>query len=166
MGKEKKTGDVRDSKQAPAPAKPQFGDFLGPAISRSLTGEMPNPPGLDPDEHWKTTKRALLQHRLLKEAERQTSAAPPKSKEFTHSLDYGSVTVRGKTHALTSKQAQMIEILHNAYLDGKPDVNCHFILNELGTPNSRSQDTFRSNPEAKKALLKSGARRGMLRLAI
>jgi hypothetical protein len=84
--------------------------------------------------------------------------------KFTHSEDYRSVTLSGKDYELTSKQAQIIGILDRASQDEKPDVAIHNILEQLGTPNSRWQDTFKSNSEAKKALIRSGKRRGTLRL--
>jgi len=83
---------------------------------------------------------------------------------FSHSSDYRSVTIRGKAHTLTARQAQIIEILHKAHIEGNPDVSTAHILETLETTGSRWQDTFRSNPKAKSALIKSGARRGTLRL--
>jgi hypothetical protein len=85
---------------------------------------------------------------------------------FTHSEDYRSVTLRGKTHTLTSQQAQMIEILHEAHKNGNPDVSIAHIQERLEKNNSRWQDTFKSNPKAKKALVISGARKGTLRLNV
>ena len=87
---------------------------------------------------------------------------------FTHSADYRSVTVRSETHKLTAQQAQMVEILHEAYKNRTPDVSIALILERLekkgGKNSSRWQDTFRSNPTARKALITAGARRGTLRL--
>ncbi len=83
---------------------------------------------------------------------------------FSHSPDYRSVTIRGKAHTLTTRQAQIIEILHKAHIDGNPDVSTAHILETLETKSSRWQDTFRTNPKAKSALIKGGARRGTLRL--
>lgn len=83
---------------------------------------------------------------------------------FTHSPDYGSVTLRGQPYSLTSRQAQFIQILHSAFESGNPAVRKDYILEQLGTSNSRWQDTFKTNPEARKALIRVGARRGTLRL--
>lgn len=91
-------------------------------------------------------------------------SASPAQREFTHSPDYRSVTLRGEMHKLTSQQAQMIEILHRAHKDGNSDVSIAHILERLERASSRWHDTFKSNPNAKKALVKSGARRGTLRL--
>lgn len=86
--------------------------------------------------------------------------------QFTHSPDYRTVSVRGETFSLTSRQAQVMEILHKAYEGGNPDVAIHHILEALETKASRWQDTFKSNPRAKKALLVGGARKGTLRLKL
>ena len=87
---------------------------------------------------------------------------------FSYSPDYRTVTVRGETHPLTAQQAKMIELLHNAQKNGNPDVSIAYILVELKGEHtcSRWQDTFKSNPKAKEALIKSGARKGTLRLKL
>ena len=94
----------------------------------------------------------------------QLPVATPAVGPFSHAQDYRSVTVRGKTYALTSRQAQMIQILHGAYENGNPDMGVDYILEQLGTKNSRWQDTFKGNRNAKQALVKSGASKGTLRL--
>jgi hypothetical protein len=58
----------------------------------------------------------------------------------------------------------MIQILHAAYESGNTDVSVAHILERLETQGSRWQDTFKSNPEAKKVLIRQGARKGTLRL--
>ena len=83
---------------------------------------------------------------------------------LTHSPDYRSVTLRGETHALTSQQAQMVQILHQAHESGNPDVSVAHILEQLEKRSSRWQDSFKSNLNAKAALIKSGRRKGTLRL--
>jgi hypothetical protein len=84
---------------------------------------------------------------------------------FTHSEDYRSVTVRGETYTLTPEQAQMIEILDEAHKNGNPDISGDHIMDRLGKSSSRWQDTFRSTPKAKEALIKS-TRKGTLRLNV
>lgn len=91
-------------------------------------------------------------------------SASPAQPEFSHSSDYRSVTSRGRPYRLTARQAQMIQILHEAHKSGNPDLSVASILEQLETPGSRWQDTFRRNPEARKALIKTGARKGTLRL--
>jgi len=87
-----------------------------------------------------------------------------KDKPFTHSEDYRTVTVRSETYTLTSEQTAMIQILHKAHENGTPDISIAHILEELNKESSRWQDTFKSNPTAKRALVRSGKRKGTLRL--
>jgi hypothetical protein len=94
----------------------------------------------------------------------KTVTAPRKRQEFTYSPDYCSITAHGKTYELTSRQAQLIQILHEAHEAGNPQVSVARILEGIGTPNSRWQDTFKSNPAARKALISTGSRKGTLRL--
>jgi hypothetical protein len=91
---------------------------------------------------------------------RKTNHAGP----FTYSDDYRCVTVRGETFTLTSRQAHMIQLLHRAHQNGKPEVSINSILEELETETSRWQDTWRSNRKARESLIKSGARKGTLHL--
>jgi hypothetical protein len=86
------------------------------------------------------------------------------TRELVHSEDYISVTLHGRTWVLTSRQAQMIKILHEAHESGMPDVRIDRILVELGATASQWQDTWKSSPEARRALIKSGLRKGTLRL--
>ena len=58
----------------------------------------------------------------------------------------------------------MVQMLHEAHEKGTPSVSLALILEQLEKKSSRWQDTFKSNPQAKKALVKSGARKGTLRL--
>jgi hypothetical protein len=83
---------------------------------------------------------------------------------FTHSDDYRTVKIRAETHTLTTHQAAMIQILHEAHENGNPDVSIVRILDRRGTPNSRWQDTWKSNQNARTALIQRGARKGTLRL--
>jgi hypothetical protein len=85
---------------------------------------------------------------------------------FSHSPDYRAVTIRGKKFTLTAQQASMIEILHEAYKCGNPDVSIADILERLEKNSSRWQDTWKSSLDARKALIRSGKRKGTLRLAL
>ena len=96
-------------------------------------------------------------HRMLQNKQTTTPAAG-----FSHSPDYRSVIVRGETYTLTSQQAQMIQILHEAHENGTPDISIAHILEKLEKRSSRWQDTFKSYPKAR-ALVKS-SRKGTLRL--
>jgi hypothetical protein len=91
-------------------------------------------------------------------------AGREQSPELVHTPDYTSVNIGGKPYSLTSRQAQMIEILHAAWKEGTPDVGIAFILEKLGTENSRWQDTWKRNPQARRSLIRNGNRKGTLRL--
>jgi hypothetical protein len=61
-------------------------------------------------------------------------AASEQAAEFQHSADFRSVTLRGRAYSLTSRQAQVIQILDEALANGHPDVAHAFILEELRKP--------------------------------
>jgi hypothetical protein len=86
---------------------------------------------------------------------------------FSHSEDYRNVTVRGENYTLTPRQAQMVQILHEARENGIPELSVALILEKLDTPNSRWQDTWRGSPDARKALIRNlHIRKGFLRLNV
>jgi hypothetical protein len=172
MAKGKESDEASNSKLS-GPARPKFGEFLSHAVSRSSKGK--DLEKLRSEEDWEITKQAFRNFRLRKDVERlqtemqslkmrQLNGSLTELKRFTHSPDYRSVTVRERTYTLTARQAQFIEVLHSASEGGNPDVSIAHILERLETQTSRWQDTFKSNPEGKKALVKSGARKGTLRL--
>jgi hypothetical protein len=144
-------------------AEPLHGDVLmgvGPSklgIGLNLKGSL-SPPR-DSRIHRVASKRnrGASRQRKLKTSE-----------GFSHNPDYRTVTVRGETHRLTAQQAQMIEILHEAHKNGNPDVSIAHILEVLKGERtcSRWQDTFKSNRRGKAALIKSGDRKGTLRLKL
>ena len=158
MGKAKKSGKPVHGKKGSEPTESAYGGFLGGAIARSLAG---GPVVTEhPQEDWEATERFVRMRRLPGEVQhlqsevellkaRQGSASSPKLQEFTHSLDYRSVTVRGKTYSLTPRQAHMVEQLHEAYESGNPEISSDLILVELGGSNERWQDIFKRNLIAK-----------------
>jgi predicted Rdx family selenoprotein len=73
-------------------------------------------------------------------------AESERTQEFKFSSDGRSLNWNGKQHALTPQQAQIIQVLHEHYESGTPDVGDQYILVELGTSNSRLRDTFRDCP--------------------
>jgi hypothetical protein len=106
-------------------------------------------------------------HRVPKAAPQATELRGSRSHvagPFTHSDDYRSVALRGGTHTLTAQQAQMVEILDQAHANGHRDVSIAHILERLEKKSARWQDTWKSNLEAKRALIAEGARKGTLRL--
>jgi hypothetical protein len=90
--------------------------------------------------------------------------APSRPQVFTCSLDYRSVTIRETSYKLTPRQAHIIQILHEAHEGGNPEISIGHILERIETPNSRWQDSFKTNLGAKKALIRTGSRKGTLRL--
>jgi len=84
-------------------------------------------------------------------------------REFEHSPDYRTIVFRGKRYVLTSQQARAVEILHEAFQSGKPDVSDHTLLESLETTNTRLRDTFKKSPLWNIVII-SGERKGMHRL--
>lgn len=89
-------------------------------------------------------------------------------KPFTHSNDYCSVSLRGQPFSLTSRQAEIVEILHKAHSDGHPELKKSQILNDLNSPDSRWEDAFRSRKKdgVWGTLIIRGSKPGMVRLNI
>jgi len=94
----------------------------------------------------------------------QPAGAAIEPVEFKHSPDYTSVSIGGQRFTLTPRQAQVIQILHEAHRAGLLDVSSQYILERLGTRSSRLRDTFRSNLEAYRSLIAPGDRNGTYRL--
>ncbi len=84
---------------------------------------------------------------------------------FVHSKDFRSVTWKGESFTFTSRQAQVIEMLYNAFKTKTPCVGKDRILEDLDSPSSRLRDTFKNSP-AWKTLIIAGERRGTYRLNI
>jgi hypothetical protein len=64
---------------------------------------------------------------------------------FQHSADYRSISFDGQHYTNTSRQAQIIEILHIAFLSGTPDLSDSHILEALDSPSSRLRDSFKGS---------------------
>jgi hypothetical protein len=99
-------------------------------------------------------------------AEVASEAGSADQQEFKHSSDYRSVSLRGLTYSLTPAQALIIQVLYEAYENRTPDISTTHILDRLGNPSARWQDSFKSNLRAKKALIRRGESKGTLRLNI
>ena len=63
--------------------------------------------------------------------------------QFTHSVDYRSVNLRGRQFFLTPLQAHVVQILHEDFLNGTPDIGQHALLEEIGSPQERLSHVFR-----------------------
>jgi len=83
--------------------------------------------------------------------------------EFSPSDDYRSAAFRGQRYSFTSRQAQVIEMLHKAFAKGTPALGKDHILEQLESSNSRLRDTFKKHP-AWGSLIVSGEKRGTYRL--
>lgn len=94
----------------------------------------------------------------------QASPEPP----IRHSDDFRKVVKEGKEYILTPKQAQVIEILYNNFMKGTPEVGQDFIRESIYGHNviitTRVRDIFKSSPDARKALIEQGPRKGIFRL--
>ena len=62
-------------------------------------------------------------------------------------------------------QAQVIQILHKAYVEGKPELGVDRILTDVDARSSRLRDIFRSRPGSWDNLVKKTSR-GVVRLNI
>ncbi len=88
---------------------------------------------------------------------------------FRHSVDFRSVYWRGEVFSFTTQQAQVIEMLYQAYINKTPEVSHKYILEEIGTPSSKLKDTFRKHPgfhPAWNSLIIQGKTKGTVRLDI
>jgi hypothetical protein len=91
------------------------------------------------------------------------SAKTESSDAFICSPDYRSVKFRDVSLSFTSRQAQVIEMLHEAHNKGAPELGKDYILEQLGERSSRLRDTFKKH-EAWNFLIVGGKKRGTYRL--
>lgn len=87
------------------------------------------------------------------------------TKEFAHSPDFRSVTLKGQTFTLTPAQARIIDILYQNYENGTPVVSQAHLLEESDSTSKRLRDIFKDS-SAWKNLVASGEKRGTYRLNI
>lgn len=107
---------------------------------------------------------------------RPKSLFPDKrERRFKHSDDFRSVTLNDEIFSLTYQQAQVVEILYEAYKNGPSELGQEHILGRLGTSTSRLIDTFKyqdkktgkkKTSKAWKILIVSGGTKGSVRLNI
>jgi len=108
---------------------------------------------------------ALLCLRLAaEEAPSVQATSARQSSMITHSPDFRSINKRGLEYSLTSKQAQVYQILWDAYESGTPDVGQDYLLEEVSPSVKRLRDVFKSNIAAWKELIGSGNTKGTFRL--
>jgi hypothetical protein len=106
------------------------------------------------------TKDAKIAGVTVRAAQRSKSF---EKNRFVHSEDFRSVDLDGKKLTLTSRQAQVIQILFDEHENGTAEIGQAFILDRLGS-GSRLRDVFKSNIGAWKKLISSGSRKGTFRL--
>jgi hypothetical protein len=107
----------------------------------------------------------------VKEKQKQ---AEPRSKNkspglpFVHSPDFRSIRKDGKEFTLTSKQAQVIQMLSEAKEAGTPDLGQGYVIEKVSGETSirRIRDFFKADLDAWKALLEPGNKKGTFRLKI
>ncbi len=107
--------------------------------------------------------RGVARRRQPRRIRRKSSTPVASKAKFTHSPDFRTVTLNGETYHLTSRGAQATQILHDAREQGTPELGTHYILEQLGTKNSRLRDTFKRS-HAWGKLIVAGERRGTVRL--
>src|SRR5262249_52955083 len=83
-----------------------------------------------------------------------------------HSDDYRTIRFNGTSYNLTTRQAQVVQILHDAYKNRTPGLGHANILERLGTSKSRLRDTFRKTGLWGTLIVKEPRRRGLIRLAL
>lgn len=84
---------------------------------------------------------------------------------FIHSPDFRSINKNGEQFTLTSKQAQVIQILSEAWEQGSISLGQDYIIEKVSpdTSTKRLTDYFKRNPKAWKALIESSGK-GIFRL--
>ena len=85
--------------------------------------------------------------------------------EFSHSPDYCSIRFRAKPYTLTTRQAQVVKMLHEGHKQSTPELSTRHILEKLESETSRLRDTFKnSDLWGNGKLIVQGKRRGSVRL--
>jgi hypothetical protein len=93
-----------------------------------------------------------------------THELEPEAKTFIHSPDYRSCRYKEDLYLFTTKQARAVQILHQNYEQGTPDVGIQYILEEIGAKDkTKIQNVFRDHPAWRK-LIVLGQTKGTIRL--
>ena len=167
-GRETNDGLAREIEKLTGESLADFGDPLrhSQALKQGRLLMVLQPQKKESDERLKSLRQQMAKRtgisevraeRGFEDSERATAYA------FVPSPDYRSVNFRGKVFSFTSRQAQVVEMLHKAFNSGAPDLGKDYILAELGSRNSRLRDTFK-NHGAWNFLIVSGTKRGTHRL--
>jgi hypothetical protein len=101
------------------------------------------------------------------ESARTDGEGPFAAHSFSHSADYRSIGLWGKTWVLTTTQAAMIQPLHEAFLAGMPEVSNAELRRRAGLPETSDLRDSWKNSDNKPIwvrLIVGGARRDTKRL--
>jgi hypothetical protein len=85
---------------------------------------------------------------------------------FEHSPDYRSIKLDGIPYSLTGMQAQVVQILHNAWNNGTLELSQAYILEKMGSKSSKLKDIFRSRRDDMVKIVVKGNTKGSYRLNI
>jgi hypothetical protein len=98
-------------------------------------------------------------------AQEQAASCPHSA--FRHSVDYRTVNLRDQEYELTPLEAQVIKVLHEAWLNETPSVSVAYIIGEVApnTSHTKLKHVFR-NATARTALVSRGQTKGTCRLAL
>ena len=95
-------------------------------------------------------------------------------KEFNHSVDYRTLRLNRTEYFLTAKQAVIIDLLHQSFLNDTPEISQHTIITHLEgdekeTSYKRLKDFFKTDDHSKeiyKVFIRNGKRKDTFRLNI
>ena len=95
-------------------------------------------------------------------------------KEFNHSVDYRTLRLNRTEYFLTAKQAVIINLLHQSFLNDTPEISQHTIITHLEgdekeTSYKRLKDFFKTDDHSKdiyKVFIRNGKRKDTFRLNI
>lgn len=87
---------------------------------------------------------------------------------FRHGPDFRSVVAaNGKPFILTAKQAAVIKLLHESYVNATPDLSQGYLIEEgYGSVKENNLKKLFDENEAWEALIESGKRKGLVRLRV
>jgi hypothetical protein len=91
--------------------------------------------------------------------------SPHVPETLRHSEDFRTVYLRDQTFSLTSKQAEVVQVMYEHYQRGIHELSQDYILTKIDSTSNRLRDLFKSRPEAWRTLIKS-CQKGMFRLNI
>lgn len=117
-------------------------------------------------EHAEELGRAQERGRIMER--REHAGAPPTSTsdEFSAGSDYRTIRFKGEEHKLTSNQAKIVKVLHEAYLRGTRAVGKDRLLNAIEAETSRVRDSFKGSPLWGTLIISNRKPRGTYQLSL